>query len=552
MESIMTWWKEAVIYQIYPRSFYDSNGDGVGDLKGIIQKLDYLNGKEDSLGIDAIWLSPVYPSPMFDFGYDISDYEKIDPVFGDLNIFKELLFEAHKRNIKIIMDLVVNHTSHLHPWFIESRSSLKSKKRNWYIWKYPIKEKSVKNKTPNEWMSVFGGSAWEFDELTGQYYYHAFYKEQPDLNWRNEEVKEAIYKMMRYWLDMGVDGFRLDVVNFYIKDDLFRNNPKNFFKGLRAYDRQYHIYDINRPETHDITREMRKILDSYKDKMSVGEVAQEAPGSAHLPASFYGEESDELHMAFNFSFLYSKWGPGHFAKIIKDWGTVLKSSDWPNYTLSNHDQRRHFSRYSKGRETHDRAKIAALMLLTLRGTPFLYYGEEIGMKSARIPKKRIQDPVGKTYWPFYAGRDNARTPMCWNHSEKAGFTTGEPWLPINNNHKIVNVEKELNDPESLLNFYKKLIKVRKERISLKLGYQEFANNNSEKTLAYYRYLNNERLLVLLNFTNKQDRFIIESSKVQSGKYRLAFSTHGKESIEVTNGIIEIVPYEGMIIVIQEN
>ena len=370
------WWKEAVIYQIYPRSFSDSNGDGVGDLQGIIDKLDYLKGSPDSLGVDAIWLSPIYPSPMVDFGYDISDYEDIDPVFGDLKTFKKLLKEAHKRDIKIIMDLVINHTSDQHPWFIESRSSKKNPKRDWYIW-----QDAIDGKPPNNWMAAFGGNAWEWDERTKQYYYHGFTKEQPDLNWRNPEVKKAISKLISYWLDMGVDGFRLDVVNYYFKDKKLRNNPVDFFKGLRPYDIQIHIYDRDRPKVHSVLKSFRKLLDSYDgDRMSVGEVYIEPPGNPKLATSYYGDKSDELHMAFNFAFLYCKWDAEKFREAISALEKELKPEDWPNYTLSNHDQIRHIKRYEKGKETIPRMKIAAMLLLTLRGTPFLYYGEEIGME----------------------------------------------------------------------------------------------------------------------------------------------------------------------------
>ncbi|MBE7410863.1 MAG: alpha-glucosidase [Leptospiraceae bacterium] len=538
----MSWWKEAVIYQIYPRSFYDSNGDGVGDLQGVIQKLDYLNGKEDSLGIDAIWFSPIYPSPMFDFGYDISDYENIDPVFGDLKTFKLLLKEAHKRKIKIIMDLVINHTSHLHPWFIESRSSRNNKKRDWYIWKDP-----VKGKEPNKWLASFGGKAWEFDEKTGQYYYHHFLKEQPDLNWRNPEVKKAIFKMIRYWLDMGVDGFRLDVVNYYIKDSELRNNPVNIFKGPRPYDWQYHIYDRNRPENFKIVQEFRTLLDSYKDKMSVGEVFYEPPGNPELSASYCGENNDGLHLAFNFAFMYCKWNPNDFLQAILEWEKALKNTIWPNYTLSNHDQPRHFYRYFKKGESTQRAKIIAAMLLTLRGTPFLYYGEEIGMTCERVPRKKIQDPIGKKYWPFHPGRDGTRLPMCWDSSDKAGFTSGEPWLPLVWNHKEVNLENQINDTDSLFSFYKKLIRVRKKSKALTKGSFEPLDKKADNLLSYIRTFGKEKILVVLNFKNTTVRFLLENKPISVDNCEILISTHRKEGTYVNPAFLDIFPYEASII-----
>lgn len=493
----MAWWKEAVIYQIYPRSFQDSNGDGIGDLEGIIQRLDYLAGSKDSLGIDAIWLSPVYPSPMFDFGYDISDYEEIDPVFGDIQTFKRLLKESHKRGIRIIMDLVVNHTSHLHPWFIESRSSVNSPKRDWYIWK-----ESKQNGPPNNWLGAFGGSGWEYDKRTGEYYFHSFLKEQPDLNWRNPEVEDAIFRMMKYWLDMGVDGFRLDVVNLYVKDEFYRNNVSYFMKGPRPYDKQVHAYDRDRPEMHGILRRMRKLLDSYSEKrMFVGEIMQDFPGNVLLPATYCGR-NDELHLAFNFMFLFSPWKAERFFQIVKDFESALGEDNWPNYTLSNHDFPRHITRYEKGEHTLDRARLAACMMLTLRGTPFLYYGEEIGMKRQKVPFNKIQDPVGKRYWPFHPGRDPERIPMPWDGTETTGFTTGKPWLPLYEDAQTGNVEAQTLDPNSLFYTYQKLLQIRKERKSLRKGKLKIHLSADKQVLYYRRREGKEETYIFLNFSTK--------------------------------------------------
>ncbi|NCN10648.1 MAG: alpha-glucosidase [Leptospira sp.] len=493
----MSWWKDAVVYQIYPRSFYDSNGDGIGDLEGIIQKLDYLNdGTKNSLGIDAIWLSPIYPSPMYDFGYDISDYNSIDSVFGDIPIFKRLLAEAHKRNIKIILDLVINHTSHLHPWFLDSRSSKTSSKRDWYIWK-----DGIEGSEPNNFLAAFGGKAWTLDEKTGQYYYHSFLDEQPDLNWRNPEVKEAIFNMIKYWLDMDVDGFRLDVVNLFYKDSEWRDNPSRIFKGIRPYDRQVHIYDRDQPEMHELLKDLRKLLDSYGDRMSVGEVMMDPPGKVSIPASYYGN-NDELHMAFNFAFLYSFWGAENFKKVIDEWQSALGLDNWPNYTLSNHDFRRHISRYYAGKNSIVRAKLTALMLLTLRGTPFIYYGEEIGMESERVSRNELRDPVGIRYWPLHPGRDSERKPMAWDDSYSGGFTKGKPWLPVYSKYERRNVNLLKSEESSIWNFYRNLIHLRKSSDVLKKGTIETFISPDKNILYYKRSYEGVENYIFLNFSSE--------------------------------------------------
>jgi alpha-glucosidase len=314
------WWKYGVIYQIYPRSFKDSNNDGIGDLRGILNSLDYI----EWLGADALWLSPINESPMHDFGYDISDYRAIDPIFGTMSDFDLLLAEAHKRGIRIIMDLVVNHTSYKHSWFQESRMSRNNHKRDWYIW-----HDGREGKTPNNWVSVFGGSAWKYDSLRGQYFLHSFLEEQPDLNWRNPDVKNAIFGEVKFWLDKGVDGFRLDVVNWFVKDRKFRNNPALF--GIPQF--QKHLFDRNRPETHDILKEFRTLLDSYPAKMSVGEVFSLPPGNPHLSAKFTGNGDDELHMAFDFSLMYRPWSARLFYRCIKKWLASIPEKGWPCHVL---------------------------------------------------------------------------------------------------------------------------------------------------------------------------------------------------------------------------
>lgn len=490
-KSQVPWWKTGVIYQIYPRSFQDSNADGIGDLPGILSRLDYLA----DLGVDALWLSPINPSPMYDFGYDVSDYRGISPEYGTLEDFQTLLDQAHRRGIRILLDLVLNHTSHLHPWFVESSRHRHSPKRDWYIWHDGKPSPWGKRSPPNNWLGVFGGRAWAWHEPTGQFYLHSFLPQQPDLNWRNPELREALFAVMRYWLELGVDGFRLDVVNWFIKDDRWRDNPPKPFGGLRPYEWQHHLYDKDRPEAIAIMREIRRIADEYGG-FTVGEVFTPPPGNPELVAAYY-DQGRGLHMAFNFAFTYCPWQADAFAGAVERFEGALGPQDWPNYTLSNHDQPRAFSRYGN---SVARAKVAAAMLLTLRGTPFLYYGEEIGMSNTRIPRRRLQDPLGKKYWPFHPGRDPVRTPMQWSAQANAGFSTGEPWLPVNPNYPSVNVEAQRNDPGSLLNWYKALLRLRKAEPALRLGsYGRLPAHRA--VFCYERQLGEERILVALNFSS---------------------------------------------------
>lgn len=497
MNVMEPWWKTGIIYEIYPRSFKDTNNDGVGDLRGIIECLDYLNnGTEESLGVDAIWITPFYPSPLHDFGYDVQDYCGIDPIYGTMDDFDELLEKAHQRNIRIIIDLVFNHSSHLHSWFQESSSSRDNPKRDWYIWR---DGKSYWRK-PNNWKAFFGGPTWTYDAITGQYYLHTFLKEQPDLNWRNREVQKALFKIVRYWLRKGVDGFRLDVINLIYKDLELRSNPCCF--GRRPFEMQRHIYDRNQPEAHKALHELRQLVDSYGDKMLVGEITLDKFEDAQVAARFYGEKNDELHLAFNFDFLHRPWTAKAFREAVAFWEKTLPEGGWPNYVLSNHDFPRHFSRYAKRGVSEKRARIAALMLLTLRGTPFLYYGEEIGMRNVFIPRWKFQDPVGKRYWPFHPGRDEERTPMQWDDSENAGFTKNKPWLPIAKDFQRVNVAKQKNDPDSLFSFYRKLIWFRKKNKTLQSGNYRVIEGLDERIFAYVREDEEKKYMIVLNFSSK--------------------------------------------------
>lgn len=488
MKQDFLWWRDGVIYQIYPRSFADSNNDGVGDLQGIISKIDYLQ----ALGVDAIWLSPIYPSPDVDFGYDVADYKDIDPKFGTMKDFESLVKQAKKRKIHIVMDLVLNHTSDQHEWFTESKKSKDNPYHDWYLWKDP----KLNGDPPNNWQAIFGGSAWEYDPDLGQYYYHMFYKEQPDVNWRNPNVRAAMLDVFRFWLKKGVDGFRLDVFNAYFKDQEFKDNPPKF--GIRAFDRQKHIYDNSQPEMYPLLREIRAILDKHKQAYAVGETFL---ADTEQTASYCGE--DKLHAAFNFEFSRNRWHPKRFLNSALKWYRTLSADAWPNNFLSNHDMTRAASRYCFG-EDDRRAKVAAAMLLTLKGTPFIYYGEEIGLRDIPIRKKEdVKDPIGKLFWPLYKGRDACRAPMQWTSEINAGFSETDPWLPVNLDFPERNVVRQVSDPHSLLNFYKRIIQIRKSEPALQRGDFIPLNEGPRQILAYRRRFEADEVVVILNFSSRE-------------------------------------------------
>ncbi len=506
-----SWWREGVFYQIYPRSFQDSDGDGVGDLPGITRRLDHLNGSEGSLGIDAIWLSPFYRSPMADFGYDVSDYRDVDPIFGTLHDFDHLLEEAHRRGIRVIVDLVPNHTSDRHPWFVASRSSRNDPKRSWYVWADPRS-----GGPPNNWRAVFGRkrAAWTLDPASGQYYLHHFLPEQPDLNWWNEDVRRAIDDVMRFWLDRGVDGFRVDVAHSLVKDQLLRDNPR-----LLAKQRPRRNWDLE--EVHEIHRRWRRVLDEYDDRMAVGEVS--ARDLARL-ARYYGND-DELHMPFNFNFLRQPWSAERFRGVVEEWERLLPRHAWPDYTLSNHDRPRAASRYGP-----QRARVAALMLLTLRGTPFIYYGEEIGMTDVAIPRERVVD---------VDGRDPERTPMQWDATPNAGFTTGDPWLPLAPDAQYVNVAAQRGDPASLFSFYRRLIELRRGSPALRAGSYSTLHGASHDVFAYVRETASERIVVLLNLSDRSNLVAVP------GRADVLLSATGELDGRAA-GAFELGPNEGIV------
>ena len=464
------WWQRGIIYQIYPRSFMDSNGDGIGDLRGVIAQLDYLRW----LGVDAIWISPIYPSPMKDFGYDVADYTAVDPLFGTLEDFDALLREAHSRDLKVILDFVPNHTSDEHSWFVASRSARDNPKREWYIWRDP----APGGGPPNNWLSCFGGSAWEFDRRTGQYYYHAFLREQPDLNWRNPEVVEAMLDVLRFWLDRGVDGFRVDVIWHLIKDEGFTDNPRNpvWRAGMDPYQATIPLHTTDRPEVHDIIASLRRVVDSYAQRVLIGEI--------YLPierlVQYYGVNFTGVHLPFNFQLLQAEWDARHLARMIVDYEKALPEGGWPNWVLGNHDRHRIASRVGQ-----EQARVAAMLLLTLRGTPTLYYGDEIGMQDVAIPAGRIRDPVELNLPGLGLGRDPERTPMQWSAERNAGFTAGEPWLPIAVDYARINVESQRREPRSLLALYRSLIDLRRGEPALELGRFEPVEASGD-VLAYLR------------------------------------------------------------------
>ena len=547
------WWKKAVFYQIYPRSFKDSSGNGIGDLQGIIEKLDYLNdGTEKSLGIDAIWFSPFFVSPQKDYGYDIADYCSINPEYGTMDDYDQLVTECHRRGIRVMLDLVVNHTSEDHEWFKQSRSSIDNPYRDWYIWKNGRR----KNKPPNNWKSLFAGSAWTKDHTTGQYYLHSFLKEQPDLNWFNPQVREAIYKVLHFWLQKGADGFRLDVAHTYCKDETFADNPPVYkrvnLKGtLPLKDRSLEMVLLNllgvpkfhHPETHLILQRFRKILNLYPEKTSVGEIQSEDPA---VVASYYGNNNDELHMNFYLELAQNKkWKAKTFQKYIDLWENLLPSWAWPAYTFSNHDVIRAISRFGKGNSSDDKARILAMMLLSLRCTPFIYYGEEIGMKFLNLPLKERKDPVGIRYYPFQPGRDGARTPMQWDGGEKGGFTTGEPWLPLGPEAEKRNVEMQDKDPSSLLNFYRRMIHLRKNCLPLQEGsYRSLQKIVPQDCYAYKREWREEMIIVALNFGNRFQK--IDLSSISAPK-KILLSTDYRRQEKKLDKFLELQPTEGCIL-----
>jgi len=548
------WWQKTIIYQVYPRSFQDSTGNGIGDIQGIIEKLDYLQ----DLGIETIWFSPFFESPQTDHGYDISNFREIAPEYGDMNDFDNLLKVMHNRDMKIVLDLVLNHTSIEHLWFKESASNKDNPKRDWYIWRDGKKPKG--KKPPNNWKAIPGGLAWKYDENTEQWFYFHFLPFQPDLNYRNPEVKEEMFDTMRYWLDKGVDGFRLDILQTIYEDIELRNNP--FTWTLTESDKksaslfQHHKYDTNLPETFEFVLELRKLMDGYDpERFLVGE----AFGTLKELRKYYGLHNNGVHMNLLFEFTSKalSFKPKKIKKVISKIEQILPFPYTPTYSYGNHDRDRYISRL-KG--NIQKAKVLATLQLTLRGVPFIYYGEEIGMTNVKFKLKTSEDPIGRKFskFPFpliskligfSLTRDRCRTPMQWNDSINAGFTSNpkiKPWLKIPNNYKKINVSNSEKDPSSLLNCYKRIIKVRGENTALQLGESEFINLNESKNkhLAYRRVFEKQEIFVYLNFSSKA--VILKAPKQ---KLQLIFSTltdRNAFGAENYDGNIKLRPFEGII------
>ena len=484
------WWKDAVIYHIYPRSFQDANGDGVGDLPGITQRLGYL----DWLGVDAIWLSPVYPSPMADFGYDVSDHCAIDPLFGSLADMEALIARAHALGLKVIMDFVPNHTSEQHPWFQASKSSRTHPKRDWYVWKDPAPDGGP----PTNWLSRFdGASAWEWDAATEQYYLHTFLKEQPDLNWRTPDVRAAMCNVLRFWFDRGVDGFRVDVAYRVMKDPDFRDNPVNpdWEPGMDPSFRVVERYTKNTPDAHQFNRWIRRVADEYDDRVLIGEMNLEIP---ELAAHYGRADAPEFHLPFNFRLVFSPWEAANVEALVETYEAECPAHGWPNWVLSNHDQPRFATRAGRAQ-----ARCGALFLLTARGTSTLYYGDELGMRNVTIPPEHVQDPWERLSPGLGLGRDPERTPMRWDASAHAGFCPPEasPWLPVGTSARTQNVALQRQDDASMLQFVRHVIQLRTAHPALRRG-SCCTHPAPENVLLYERSDGPARFLVALNFRSR--------------------------------------------------
>lgn len=526
----LPWWRTAVIYQIYPLSFADSNDDGFGDLEGIISRLDYLS---ETLGVDALWLSPFYKSPMVDWGYDISDYTDVDPLFGDLPTAQRLIDEAHKRGMRVIFDYVINHSSDQHPWFWESRSSRDDPKRDWYVWRDPKPDGGP----PNNWVSVFSGPAWTFDEKTGQYYRHTFLSHQPDLNWRNPELVEAMMDVARFWLDRGVDGFRVDAAHQIMKDPGERDNPpappdyERPWKDMGEYDEFIHLYDFGHPDVHEAHRRFRSVVDSYQhDSLTVAEIH-----IFDLPewASYYGDDLDQLHMPFNFHLMATEWNVPALRATIESvlWNVPIGAGT--NWTLGNHDEIRLATRLGL-----ENARLGAMLVLTLRGTPFLYYGDELGMADVVIPAGTGKDPWGNKV--AFLSRDGARTPMQWSSEENAGFSSAEPWLPMGIDYENQNVEAQLQDENSMLSFYRSLLRLRKESPALQRGSFLVHPSCTDEVFVYRRESDDETRTVVLNLSDQPQNVSMRSGEV------LLSTVDSKRNDEFKKSL-KVAAYEGVVV-----
>lgn len=526
------WWQTGVIYQIYPRSFQDTNGDGVGDIKGIEQRLDYLVG----LGVNAIWISPIYPSPMADFGYDVADHRDVDPLFGTLADFDGLLARAHAQGLRVLLDFVPNHTSDQHAWFIDSRASRDNPKRDWYIWRDPGRDGGP----PNNWISDFGGSAWEWDNATGQYYYHAFLREQPDLNWRNQDVRTAMYEIIRFWLDRGVDGFRIDVLWHMVKAADFPDNPLNnaWRPSMGEMDRVLQMHSTDQPEVHEIAAEMRAITDSYA---TAGMGERVLIGEIYLPLDrlvrYYGHDRREVHSPANFQLINAPWDARALATLIAAYEAALPPDAWPNWVLGNHDRPRVATRRGPAQ-----ARVAAMLLLTLRGTPTLYYGDELGLTDVTIPQALVQDPRELREPGLGLGRDPVRSPMPWDRSKAAGFSTVATWLPLNTDWPVRNVWCQTEDASSILTLHRRLLMARRAHSALSAGGFRLLEATGD-VLAYERWHGTERLIVALNLGASPQYLIMPG---WASAFQPLLSTVD-DSVSIKSGAVSLRGDEGVIL-----
>ena len=533
-----TWWDHSVLYEIYPRSFQDSNGDGVGDINGITSRLDYLK----DLGIDAIWITPMYPSPGIDYGYDIANYTAIDPEYGTMEDFDRMMAAAKQRGIRVIMDYVINHTSDQNPWFKESRSSRDNPKRDWYVWRDGKIGPDGKLGPPNNWQSWFGHSAWTYDEATKQYYYHYFYSQQPDLNWRNPEVRKAMYDVLRFWMDKGVAGFRIDAVSRLFEDPQWRDDP--YLPGFNAYgDRNIqHLYTDDLPEVHEVLREVRGVVNAYPDDPVLVTEADE-PNIAEL-TKMYGKD-DEVQLPMDFQIAdVNELSATKFRKLFDEVESNTAHGQ-PEYFFSNHDQRRQWDRYGDGIHNDQIAKLMAALLLTTRGTPQMYYGEEIGMRTtdpARI--EDVHDPIGRLGWPKEKGRDGERTPMQWTPGAQAGFTANpKPWLPIPPSAATYNVETESKDQDSIYNTYKRLLALRKSEYALREGAYEAIDENDEHVFAYLRKSGDETILVALNMSAQPRTIAMKAVRANADVlYRSPLGAGGLKPETLSLGRVRLEPF----------
>jgi alpha-glucosidase len=501
------WWQHAVFYEIYPRSFADSNNDGIGDLNGISSKMSYLH----KLGVDAIWITPCYPSPQVDFGYDVTDYRNIDPMYGSLSDFDHMVAEGRKHRVRIILDFVPNHTSDQHPWFLDSKSSPTAAHRDWYIWR----DGKAPGQPPNNWISIFGGSAWTLDSNTNQYYYHFFYAQQPDLNWRNPAVEEVMLDTTRWWYKRGVSGFRLDSVGTLFEDPALRDNPVLPGTNAQSDPNMENRYNTNLPEVHEELQKLRKVADE-SGAVLIGETW--TSDVAELDR-YYGQNGNELQMPMDFMFMMvDKLSPSEFRRQI---AAVESAHGWPVFVIGNHDKVRSYNRYGDGKHNDAIAKLMGAFYLTIRGTPIMYYGEEIGMENNDpASKEEVKDPIGRTGWPEEKGRDGERTPMQWNTAPNAGFSKANPWLPVPPSYQTHNVATESKDPNSILSLYKKVLALRHTNEALLEGTYTALNEENPNVMSYLRSYKGKAVLVALNMSASPQKAVFDLSRQGFGLARM--------------------------------